>query len=450
MAPGGRGTPRSPAARFVLLALAMLTALTGLLTLESRATAAAARVNVTLTLYWGDGCPKCEAERHFLDDLRRAHPDLRVEQFEVWKDSGNRARFENAARQHGVSASVVPMTIVQGRVWVGYTDAIRDDMRSALEAALRGERIPAGIYGRTGEGTCTDATYCTSDQKPKAEVDVPLIGRVNVGDKSLIVSTLVIGFVDGINPCSLWVISILLAIVIRTGSRRRVVAIGSVFLLVTAGMYAAYMAGMYSALSVIGYLDAIQIAIGVVAAIFGVIAVKDYFWFKRGISLTIPEGSKPGIYKRMREVAASQSLPLALAATTGLAVGVSLIETPCTAGFPLLWTGLLASNHVGPVGSVLLYTLYMIPFLLDEMIVFTLAVTTMRATKLQEKHGRLLKLVAGVVMLALAGAMIFFPDVIEDLLGATLIFAVSIALALVIHAITRRSSDHHPHPRPAG
>lgn len=441
--PGDRPA-RHSSARFALLALALLAVLTGLLGMGRPA--AATPPDVTLTLYWGDGCPKCEAERHFLDDLQRDHPDLRIEQIEVWKNSGNRARFEEAARQHGLSASVVPMTIVQDRVWVGFTNAVRDDMRSTVEAALRGEAIPAGVYGRASEGTCTDAAYCAADRKPKAEVDVPLLGRVNVGDKSLVVSTLVIGFVDGINPCSLWVISILLAIVIRTGSRRRVLAIGSAFLLVTAGMYAAYMAGMYSALSVIGYLTAIQVAIGVMAAIFGIIAVKDYFWFKRGISLSIPEGSKPGIYKRMRDVAASQRLPLALAATAALAVGVSLIETPCTAGFPLLWTGLLASNHVGPVGSVLLYTLYMIPFLLDEMIVFVLAVTTMRATKLQEKHGRLLKLVAGVVMLALAGTMIFFPDVMEDLLGATLVFAISITLALVIHLVARRLSDHHPRP----
>jgi cytochrome c biogenesis protein CcdA len=459
------GSPRggvAPGRVIVALVAALIALVLGALVIVTprpSATAAAApspaagqEAPLTLTLFWGDGCPKCESERKFLAQLQREHPTLTVQQFEVWKHTANRSRFEATARHFGVDASAVPATVVEDRLWIGFTAAIRDDIRTTVETALRGGTVPRGVYGRTGSGTCkaTDE-ICTTGTKNDAEVDVPFVGRVDVGDKSLVVSTLVIGFVDGINPCSLWVISILLAIVIRTGSRRRVLAIGSAFLVVTAGMYALYMAGMYSALSVISYLDAIQLGVGIIAGIAGIIAVKDYFWYKRGVSLTIPESSKPGIYKRVRDVAGSKSLLLALGATTLLAVAVSLIETPCTAGFPLLWTGLLASHHVGLLGSSLLFLLYMIPFLLDEMFVFFVAVFTMRATKLQEKHGRLLKLVAGTIMIALAGTMIFAPAVMEDVLGATLVFAVAIVVAGAVHGITtrwRHHRQHHPRPRP--
>jgi hypothetical protein len=288
------------------LVLGLLLAFSTVLIGPVRASAVQARTPVTLTLFWGDGCPKCESERHFLRDLQRDQPQLTVQQYEVWQHSGNRDRFERVAREHGVSASVVPMTIVADRVWIGFTDAIRDDIRRAVEIGARGGQIPSGVYGRSGTGTCTSTQPCEVQQKPRAEVDVPLVGRVDVGDKSLLVSTLVIGFVDGINPCSLWVISILLAIVIRTGSRRRVIAIGTAFLLVTAVMYAIYMAGMYSTLTVVSYLGTLQLVVGLAAAVMGTIAVKDYFWFKRGVSLTIPEGRKPGLYKRMREVAAGR------------------------------------------------------------------------------------------------------------------------------------------------
>ncbi|HVQ96012.1 MAG TPA: hypothetical protein VMU51_33620 [Mycobacteriales bacterium] len=449
--------PRRPArarVRLLLLLVPLLTAgaalFAGLTPAHPAAaapsTAPAAPAAVTLTLYWGDGCPRCEAERKFLTDLRRQYPQLVVQQYEVWKDAANRRRFEEVARQHGVDASAVPTTIVRDRVWIGFTDPIRDDLRRTVAAALRGQPVPKGLYGRAGTGTCSSDEVCTVPQEPDVVVAVPLLGQVNVGDKPMFVSTVVIGFVDGINPCSLWVISILLTIVIRTGSRRRVLAIGSAFLLVTAGMYAIYMAGIYSALTVIGYLGLIQLVVGVVAGVFGLIAVKDYFWFKRGPSLTIPDSSKPNLYRRMREVAGSRALLPALGATTVLAVGVSLLETPCTAGFPVLWTGLLASNHVGLLGSALLFVVYMVPFLLDEMAVFAVAVLTMRATKVQEKHGRLLKLIAGTVMLALAGTVVLAPDVMEDVLGATLVFGVAGVVALVVHLAASRASARRARP----
>jgi hypothetical protein len=254
---------------------------------------------------------------------------------------------------------------------------------------------------------------------------------------------LVIGFVDGINPCSLWVISILLAIVIRTGSRRRVLAIGSTFLLVTAAMYALFMVGIYSALSVIGYLAAIRVAAGVVAATFGLFAVADYFRSRRGVTFGIPQRRKPGLYRRMRDIAESRALLPALGATALFAIAVSLLETPCTAGFPVLWTGLLASHDVGLVGSALLFCLYMVPFLLDEIVVFTAAVVAMRATKLQERHGRLLKLVAGTVMLTLAATVVFLPALMEDVLGASLVFVAAIGVAAAVHLVARHRTAQH-------
>jgi hypothetical protein len=323
-------------------------------------------------------------------------------------------------------------------VWIGYSEPVADDITDAVELALAGERVPSGVYGTPGAGTCDEDEFACAADETGAQVDVPLIGTVDLDDQSLLMSTIIIGFVDGVNPCSLWVISVLLTIVVRTASRRRVVAIGSTFLLVTAGMYALYMAGIYSALTVVGFLDWIQIIVAVAAGIFGVVSVKDYFAFKKGLSFTIPDSAKPGIYKRMRAAAGHDRLLPALAATAALGVAVSLIETPCTAGFPVLWTGLLKANGVGFAESAVLFVAYMIPFLLDEMIVFAIAVFTMKAAKLQEKHGEMLKLFAGVTMLALAAVMVISPEFMESPIKALLLFVGAFALAAVVHLVTER------------
>ncbi|HEU4513459.1 MAG TPA: hypothetical protein VFR87_10185 [Nocardioidaceae bacterium] len=373
---------------------------------------------VELTLFWGDGCPHCAAEHEWLEEAKEKYPDLVVTEYEVWFDEDNRALLAETAEEMGFEPSGVPVTIIGERHWIGFSDAVQAQMELTIAEAATGAMV-------TEQGETSSST-----------VDVPLVGEVTVSSDSLVLSTLVIGFVDGVNPCSLWVISVLLAIVVRTGSRRRVFAIGTTFLLVTAAMYAVYMVGIFSAMSVMGHLGAIQLVVALVAGVFGIVSVKDYFAFKKGISFTIKDSAKPGIYRRMRAAAGHDALLPALGATVLLAVGVSLLETPCTAGFPVLWSGLLAANGVGTAEAVGLFGLYMAPFLLDELIVFAVAVVTLRATKMQEHHGRLLKLVAGTTMLALAGTVLVSPATMNEPVGALTVFAVAFAAAAVIHLAT--------------
>lgn len=379
--------------------------------------ASAGDEEVVLTLFWGDGCPHCEAEKEWLAEAVEKYPQLRVRAFEVWHDERNRVLLEETAAEMGFEATGVPVTIVGERHWIGWSDAVRDEVDAVVDG-----RAPATEEGAVG-GT--------------SRVEVPLLGDVEVSGDSLVFSTLVIGFVDGVNPCSLWVISVLLAIVVRTGSRRRVAAIGGTFLVVTAAMYAVYMAGIYSAMGVLSHLGAIQLVVAVVAGVFALVSLKDYFAFKKGLSFTIPDSTKPGLYRRMRAAAGREELVPALAATVVLAVGVSLLETPCTAGFPVLWTGMLEAQGVGFAEASFLFALYMLPFLLDELVVFGLAVVTMRVAKMQERHGRLLKLVGGTMMLALAVTVLVEPSAMSDPLTALVVFAAALFAAGAVHLVSR-------------
>jgi len=383
--------------------------------------AAAGDDEVELVLFWGDGCPHCASEKEWLEGVLDEYPGLTVTDYEVWYDEANRQRFVEAGERLGFEPSGVPTTIIGDRVWVGFSEQTAEEIETSIEV------LGAG-------GAATGAT--TGGKSSSARIDVPLVGEVGLADKSLVVSTLIIGFVDGVNPCSLWVISVLLAIVVRTGSRGRVVAVGTTFLVVTAGMYAVYMAGIYSAMTVMAHLGVIQAVVAGVALLFGAVSIKDYFAFKKGLSFTIKDSAKPGIYKRMRAASGHQNIFAALGATVVLAVGVSLLETPCTAGFPVLWTGMLADAGVGGVEAAGMFGLYMTPFLLDELAVFALAVFTMRATKMQEKHGQLLKLVAGTTMLALGVVMLVRPETMEDPVGALVVFALAFASAWLVHRLT--------------
>lgn len=399
--------------------------------------AAEGDAEVELIVFWGVGCPYCAEEWEFLAVLQDDYPDLRVTGYEVRYEPANLDLFISTMTERGLEARSIPTTILGDQVWEGFDVGTGGAIRAAVAGALSSSE-----QASVPEGEAPDL------------IRLPLIGAVDVGSTSLVVSTFLIALVDGLNPCSLWALSILLALVLRTGSRRRVLAIGGTFLAVTTLLYGLYIGGIYGFLSYAAHESWVRLAMAAVALGFGIINLKDYFWFRRGPSLTIPDERKPWLYRRMRSVAATdKALPAALAGTALLAVGVSIVETPCTAGYPLLWADLLAANEVGLAGAVPLFALYMLVFLLDELVVFGVALFAMRATKLDEGAGRTLKLFGGVLMIALAGTLVFAPDAMTTLSGAMTVFGSALVVILVILAVQRglgRSTRHRRAARRPG
>ena len=428
-------TPPGCEARWAAL-LAVLCAAVAVLVSLPAAAQQATDDTVRLVLFHGEGCPHCAAEREFLTDLQQREPRLQVLEYEVWYDEANQRLLLEEAQRLGFEPVGVPVTIIGDRYWVGFSDAIAVQIEDEVAAGLAG------------------ADAGTSRDPPAADavvVDVPIVGVVELTSASLLVSTLVIGFVDGVNPCSLWALSVLLAILLHSGSRRRVLVVGSTFLAVTAGMYAVYLLGMYGAQAWIGDLVWVRLAVAALAAAFGVLHLKDFVAFHRGVSLSIPDGRKPQLYSRMRAVSASETSVLtALVGTALLAVGVSLLETPCTAGLPLLWTGLLAAQDVPAGEAAALFAVYMLVFLLDELLVLTAAVVSMRALKLQERHGRLLKLVSGVLMLTLATVMVLAPQALTSVAGTLAVFAAAAVVVAVAWAVDRSRTGGEPTPTAHG
>ena len=384
------------------------------------AAADAMPAEVELVIFHGDGCPHCAAMLDFLADLEDRHDGLVVSEYEVWYDTANQEVFRSTLAALDEEPAAVPTVVIADQVIVGHSDAIEQRIESIVDDLLAGvEPSDVGEY----------------------LIDVPLVGVVDVGSGSLVGSTALIAFVDGVNPCSLWVLSMLMALVVHSGSRGRVFAVGAVFLVITSLLYGLYMIGAYSTLSVVGERAWIRLAVALVAGVFGILHIKEH-WTTRGPSVTIGTDHKPGLFRRMRRLAdLDRSLPAVLGGTAVLAVGVSLLETPCTAGLPLLWTNLLADRGVPASGAVALFLLYLVIFLIDELLVFGATVFTMRAAKMQEHHGQALQLIGGTLMLTLAIAMIVAPAALESVGGTAIVFAtaaVVTGMVLLVESWWRR------------
>jgi cytochrome c biogenesis protein CcdA/thiol-disulfide isomerase/thioredoxin len=388
-----------------------------------------------LYLFWGDGCPHCTAENQFLGELKGKYPALELRSFEVFNHDDNRQLFSDLVKAFGQEAKSVPTTILGDNIWIGFSESIAKDIESRVAYCLEYQACPDPTK------RLSDDSLAVLEQPSATNLELPLLGTVNLTNQSLLLTTALIALVDGFNPCSLWVLSMLLAIVLYTGSRPKIFAIGLTFLLVAATVYALFIAGLFNTLAFVSYLRWVQIAIALLALTFAAINIKDYFFYKQGISLTIPESQKPRIYEGIRNImAGDKTLPAMMGATALMALGVTLLELPCTAGLPVIWSGLVSQHNVPQAEFLLLLGVYLLVFLLDELLIFTSAVVTLKVSKLEEKQGRMLKLVGGMVMLALALVMLVKPDLMQSLGASLLVFGIALAASVLVFLIHKSMS----------
>jgi thiol-disulfide isomerase/thioredoxin len=399
---------------------------------------------VVIYLFWGDGCPHCASEKPFLQELAQRSPGVEVREYEVWYNEGNRALLAKMGEAYGFDPNGVPVTFVGDQHWVGYADSIGQEIEKAVTACLANSCRDAGAGiitpAEPASGPAEDRVVTSGAiAEMPTSVDLPIIGNVNLQHQSLLLSTLLISFVDGFNPCSVWVLTMLLAITLHTGSRKKVLLIGLIYLTVTAAVYALFIAGLFTVFSVVSFTGWIQVIVALVALFFAGVNIKDYFWYKEGISLTISDEKKPGLLRRARGLLdASQSFWGLASATVVLAGGVSLVEFSCTAGFPMIWTNLLSSQRVALVSFLGLLVVYLLIYQLDELGIFLAAVYSMKATRLEEKHGRILKLIGGGLMFTLAMVMLIKPSLMSDLTSSLVIFGIALVLTLLILLVHRR------------
>tara|TARA_Y100001933_G_C18986901_1_gene558856 strand:- start:118 stop:1449 length:1332 start_codon:yes stop_codon:yes gene_type:complete len=393
---------------------------------------------VTLYVFKSATCPHCNAQREFTDELASENPDVEVRYYEIMATREHHDLLRAMSDAHDIKPGSVPMVFLGGSVWVGDTPQIREEIEQRLQACLDVGCPDSRDYARQ----LSFAEQAPGDQPAQsvdAVIDIPLLGTIDLSYQPLLLSTAIIAFVDGFNPCSLWLLTILIALVLHSGSRKRVVIVGSVFLVTTAAVYGLFIVGVFSVLAYATYLPWMYWIVALFALTFGLVNVKDYFWFKRGFSFTIDDKYKPGIYQKFRGLMTNGRSPLALgAATAVMAAGIALIELPCTAGFPVIWSGIVSAHSVSTAAFFGLLAAYLVIYLLDELVIFFIAVAKLRIEKFQEGQARALKLVGGVVMIALAIVLVADPDIMSQAGPAIGVFVLAFAVSGLIILVHRK------------
>jgi uncharacterized membrane protein HdeD (DUF308 family)/glutaredoxin len=360
------------------------------------------REAITVEVFVRPGCGRCQAAKDWLPALHARHPGLELALLDLAADAGARTLLADLVRRHKTAAASVPVFHLCDRLVVGFD-----------RPETSGRRIEAVIdpWSRPCPEKIGEPTSDATEPFPGEDcIDVPLFGRVDPTALGMPLFTLAIGLVDGFNPCAMWVLLLLLSILVNVRDRWRMLAIAGTFVAVSGAAYFAFMAAWLNVFEWIGYLRPVQVALGLLAVGIGCVHVKDFFAFHRGVSLSIPEAAKPGIYARIRGIVTAENLTAAIVGAFTLAVLVNVVELLCTAGLPALYTSVLARQGYSSVGRYGYLGLYIAAYMFDDALMVAGVVATMSRMRLEETGGRWLKLVSGLVILALGLVMLLRPE----------------------------------------
>jgi thiol-disulfide isomerase/thioredoxin len=343
-----------------------------------------------LVVYWGVGCPHCEAARPAVEALAARHPGITVEWVEVREDAAARERFRAEAARLGLGSLGVPTFVVMGReAIVGFQGGVTEERLAQALAAEPGGEPPRGIR-------------------------VPWLGELSPSRLSFPAFTVAVGLVDGVNPCAMYVLVVLLGILLHARSRGRVALYGGIFVAASGLVYFAFMTAWLGLFAVAGVGRTATLILGGLLIAMGLVNLKEVVWFRRGPSLLIPEAAKPGIFRRMRSVAEAASLPLAAAGIAALALLVNLVELGCTLGLPAVYTRILSLRPgTGAMGRAGWLALYNLAYVVPLGTIVLVAVVTMRKLSLGERGARALKGLSGLLLLVFGAIFLAAPELLR-------------------------------------
>ena len=342
---------------------------------------------INLYLFRGEGCPHCKKEEEWLKKIKKTYKDyLNVYDFEVWYSKENQEKYVTATEIMEINTNSIPFTIVGEKTFVGFSDTIKNNIENAIK----------GYIG---------------DEINKNHMKLPLLGDINVKDASIPLIAIILGFIDGFNPCAMWILLFLINLFINFKNKKKAWILGFTFLIVSALVYFVSMLGINLVINIIA-INWIKKAIAIFILIAGLLNLRKYLKArKEDAGCTVVDDKKrKKLITKMKKIMNSKNFILALSGIIVLAISVNLIELTCSLGFPVIFTEILSINKVSGILRIVYLLIYVLFYMIDDLLVFTISMFTLEATGITNKYNKLCTLVSSIIMILMGTLLLIKPE----------------------------------------
>lgn len=375
--------------------------------------------NVQIDIFYSTSCPHCAEAKYFLHNLDQKYSDseLIIIEHNI-AQTGSVDLLKKLYLEYKVpyeNYGSVPIMFIADKYIVGYSEKIGELIKNYVQELVQECR-------EKEQENCEQNQTTEEPEKIETEREfkIPLIGNIDVSGFSPLILSIVVGALDGFNACAMVALGFLLAVLVATGIRKRVILIGGVFILVSGAVYFLFISAWLNLFMFIGYQKYVQIIVALVIIFFSLIVLKDYY---SGIICKVcnVEENKQSFFNKLQKKLfvkmsrlskAEMSLGLTLIGVVIVATGVNLVELACSFGFPLAYTKILTTYNLPVIqyyGYILIYILF---YVIDDFLIFLIAVITLKVTKASDKYLKIIKLISGIVLLIMGLLMLFKPELL--------------------------------------
>jgi thiol-disulfide isomerase/thioredoxin len=375
------------------------------------------RSDMTLSLFWREECGHCKREKEFLSQLQKELPHLKVKLLNI--DQPEIRQLFDALTDKFHLAKVTPITLIGQKFIVGFagpdttgsqirellqTERMDTTVEQMLEMNVAGDTEKGGVCPLTGPSTA-----CGLVETGPFYFDIPLLGSVNLTEFTLPMLSVVLGLVDGFNPCAMWVLVAFLTALAHVGSLRRMVQFAGLFILAQGVMYLLILNSWFLAFDFIKADRIVTPLVGLLAIGGGIFFLWEFVTFEGTCKVTSLE-KRTQTVSRLQSLAHQSLTPLVVLGILGIAFSVNVVEFACSIGIPQAYTKILDMNNIGILKREALMGIYIWFYMLDDLVVFVLAIWSIEKIGLTARYSRATNFVGGIIMLILGVLLLVAPE----------------------------------------
>lgn len=380
---------------------------------------------VNIYFFHSNTCPHCKEEIKLLNELDEYYDNINIYKYEI-SDDNNSVLLSNIGTLLDVKITGVPFTIIGNKYFVGYSS---ENSKKTFISTIK--------YFSTYSYTDVVGKYIKENNFPNSEeiilptdgitpdisleeynknyanytFNLPIIGQVDTSKLTLPLTTIVIGLVDGFNPCAMWILLFLITMLVGLNDRKKMFILGLSFILTSGVVYFLIMLLWLDLSKLLINVSYIRIIIGLTGIIIGSINLLKGLKKEKGCTI-VEDKKRNKIITKIRSFTKEKNMFLCILGVVTLGVSVNVIELACSLGLPLIYTEILSLANITKLESIIYLIIYIFFFLIDDIIVFIIAMFTLKVTGLSNKYSKLSKILGGVILILLGVLLIFFPGIV--------------------------------------